>query len=273
MQPNDNNCDENGIAIETVQFYRDVLEKLNAAKLPYLVGGGFAFNHYTGLNRTTKDFDIFIQRGDYEKISRLLTNAGLATELTYPHWLGKIRRQNDVVDLVFSSGNGVAEVDRVWFDHSVSAKICDIQTQLCPVEETIWSKSFVMERERFDGADVAHLILATGSTMDWHRLLARFAQHWRLLLSHLVLFGFIYPAQKNQIPAWVLAELLYLLTQEIQSISPKNNICAGTLLSREQYLTDIKKLGYQDARVMPLGKMTLQDTINWTCAIKDKECG
>ena len=34
-------------------------------------------------------------------------------------------------------------------------------------EETLWSKAFVMERERYDGADVAHLILAHGERLDW----------------------------------------------------------------------------------------------------------
>jgi hypothetical protein len=31
-----------------------------------------------------------------------------------------------------------------------------------------------MERERFDGADVAHIILAYGDRLDWRRLLERF---------------------------------------------------------------------------------------------------
>ncbi len=57
----------------------------------------------------------------------------------------------------------------------------------------IWSKAFIMERERYDGADIAHLILACGRDLDWRRLLGRFGRRWRVLLSHLVLFGFVYP--------------------------------------------------------------------------------
>jgi hypothetical protein len=59
------------------------------------------------------------------------------------------------------------------------------------VEETIWSKAFVMERERYDGADIAHLLRASAERLDWHRLLERFDAHWPVLLSHLILFGFI----------------------------------------------------------------------------------
>jgi hypothetical protein len=31
----------------------------------------------------------------------------------------------------------------------------------------IWSKGFVMERERFDGADVTHLLRAVGPKLNW----------------------------------------------------------------------------------------------------------
>ena len=48
-------------------------------------------------------------------------------------------------------------------------------TRLIPAEEQLWSKAFVQDRERFDGADVAHLILGRGRQFDWRRLLRRFA--------------------------------------------------------------------------------------------------
>ena len=45
-----------------------------------------------------------------------------------------------------------------------------------------------MERERFDGADVAHIIRGWGHQMDWNRLIERYESHWRVLYTHLVLF-------------------------------------------------------------------------------------
>lgn len=254
----------------SLAFYRDVLHALNEASLPYLVGGAYALNHYTGISRHTKDFDIFIARFDYERISEVLTKAGYATELTYPHWLAKVNSNGDTIDLVFNSGNGIAEVDQLWFDHAVSARLFGMPVLICPAEETLWSKAYIMERERFDGADVAHLILAQGRDMDWPRLIDRFGSHWRLLLSHLVLFGFIYPAHRHAVPAWVMDSLLDQLREENQSPSPNSDVCSGTLLSREQYLNDIFHWGYKDARVMPHGNMTERDAARWTEAIKNK---
>lgn len=254
----------------TLAFYRDVLNVLNRLSLPYLIGGAYALNHYTGINRRTEDFDIFIARSDYDRISKALADAGYDTELTYPHWLGKAHCKGVFIDLVFSSGNAVAEVDKTWFDYAVPAEIFGIQTKLCPAEETIWSKAFIMERERFDGADVAHLILACGQRLDWPRLLHRFEPHWRLLLSHLILFGFIYPAQRDVVPTWVMDKLVKRLENELHTPSPDNKVCGGTLLSREQYLNDIHLRGYQDARLTPIGSMTEQDTAKWTEAARKK---
>ena len=65
-----------------------------------------------------------------------------------------------------------------------------------------------MERERFDGADVAHLFLKCGARIDWEHLLHRFEADWRVLLSHLLLFGFIYPSRKDLVPRNVMDKLL-----------------------------------------------------------------
>lgn len=259
------------ISPDALAFYRGVLEILNQASLPYLVGGAYAFNHFTKINRHTEDFDLFVARYDYDRISQALEAAGYETELTYPHWLGKIHYQGNFIDLIFNSGNAIAEVDDEWFEHAVPAEIFGIPTQVCPAEETIWSKAYIMERERFDGADVAHMILTQGTSLDWPRLLRRFGVHWRLLLSHLTLFGLIYPAHRDVVPTWVMEDLLGRMQKELNEPLPDAEICGGTLLSREQYLNDINGWGYLDARVAPHGNMSKQDTDNWTEAIKTKK--
>src|SRR2546421_2191209 len=95
-------------------FYRDALGCLDREGIEYLVGGAYAFARYTGIERHTKDFDIFIRRGDYERIAEVLGRAGYESELTFPHWLGKSFYGDDFIDLIFSAGNGVARVDDQW---------------------------------------------------------------------------------------------------------------------------------------------------------------
>ncbi len=139
--------------------------------------------------------------------------------------------------------------------------------QLCPAEEMIWSKAFVQERERYDGADIAHLLRARAHCLDWRRLCARFGPHWRILLSHLILFGYVYPAEQAAIPAEVLKDLFARFQQASAAPAPAEPVCQGTLLSREQYLIDIRSWGYADPRLPPFGKMTAQEIGHWTNSI------
>jgi hypothetical protein len=176
--------------------------------------------------------------------------------------LGKAFADNLFVDFVFCGGNGLARVDQEWFRHGSEAIVCGEPARICPPEEMIWSKSFLMERERFDGADVLHLIRANASTLDWSRLLDRFGPHWRILFAHLVLFGFVYPSHRGAVPARVMNALIEKLQRDGDSGTER--ICQGTLLSRSQYLVDITAWGYADARLGPGGTMSPNQVEAWT---------
>ena len=150
------------------EFYREAMEFLARASIPFLVGGAFAFVHQAGIDRSTKDLDIFVRPADVHRLLRASAEAGYEADLVFSHWLAKIRSPSGFVDVIFSSGNGVAVVDDGWFEHATEREVLGVRVLVAPPEESIWSKAFVMERERFDGADVAHIILA-------HRRPARLA--------------------------------------------------------------------------------------------------
>lgn len=253
---------------ETCEFYRSAVVLLTEEEIPFLVGGAFAFQCYTGISRFTKDFDIFVKPEDVERTLELLGQNGCKTEMTFSHWLGKAYCGDLFVDVIFRSGNGVSEVDDEWFDHATPGEVLGIPVKLCPPEEIIWTKSFVQERERYDGADIAHMVRASSESMDWKRLVRRFGPHWRVLLSHLVLFGFIYPGERDKVPAWVMNELMGKLQHELATPAPKTRLIRGTLISRQQYLIDIEEWGYKDARLEPKIKMTEDEIEAWTEGIE-----
>jgi hypothetical protein len=250
------------------EVYRWVMHRLQAEGVPFLVGGAYAFERYTGIERHTKDFDLFVHPRDVERALAVLAADGCRTETPFPHWLAKAFRGEEVVDLIFSSGNGVALVDDDWFRHAVEAAVLDVPVQLIPAEEMIWSKAFIMERERFDGADVVHLVRACADTLDWPRLVIRFGEHWRVLLQHLVGFGFIYPCERARVPAAVMRELMGRLDRELTRSAPER-VCQGTLISRAQYLVDVEHWGYDDPRLAPAGNLTSEERARWTAGIKD----
>jgi hypothetical protein len=254
---------------EARAFYCHTLSVLGAAGLPFLIGGAYAFSRYTGIERHTKDFDIFVKPEDFEAVLTVLGQAGYQTDVPFPHWLGKAFHGEYFVDVIFGAGNGVARVDETWFEHCVADTVLDVPVKLIPAEEMVWSKAFIQERERFDGADVAHLLRASGESLDWPRLVRRFGPHWRVLLSHLVLFGFIYPSERTRIPAWVLEHLTQRLRATFNAAAPGDRVCRGTLLSRQQYLVDVEEWGYADARTRPDNPMTDDDIATWTAGIAD----
>src|SRR6266542_3949583 len=249
------------------EFYCHTLRVLEGAKLPTLIGGAYAFARYTGIGRHTKDIDVFVREQHFQPTLTVLKQAGFKTETTCPHWLGKAYHGEFFVDLIFSSGNGLARVDDDWFSNAVDECIFDVPVKLVPPEEMIWSKAFIQERERFDGADIAHLLRACGESIDWSRLLRRFAEHWQVLLSHLVLFGFIYPAERERVPSWLMHALLRRLEDTLSAPTPTERICRGTVLSRQQYLFDLEGLGYRDARSEPDNPMTADEIATWTAGI------
>jgi hypothetical protein len=251
---------------ETRRVYLEALRALRRARVKFLIGGAHALAPYTGIARDTKDLDVFLRKRDCESALAVLGAAGFTTEFTFPHWLAKAYAGDRFIDLIFGAGNGVALVDDLWFTHAVPGHVLGAPVLLCPPEEMIWSKAFIMERERYDGADIAHLILACGREMDWRRLLGRFGSRWRVLLSHLVLFGFVYPGEQAAIPDAVMTHLLRRLDERAWP-EEGTRVCNGTLLSRQQYLMDVTERGYADGRLAPRGQMTAAEIAHWTAAI------
>ena len=251
---------------QTRRFYLQSMDVLDEAGVKYLVGGAYALGHHAGIVRHTKDFDVFVRKADVQRTLQAFEEHGYRTETVFPHWLAKAfkPRSEDFVDIIFSSGNGLCDVDDSWFDDAVDGIALDRPAKLVAAEEIIWTKSFVQERERFDGADIAHLLLARGPELNWDRIRRRFRGHEQVLLAHLVLFTYIYPTERNAIP-WEVVEALFEQTREARP--PERRICRGTFISRQQYLPDIRDRGFEDARLEPHGPMKAEDVAHWTAAI------
>lgn len=252
-------------------FYRQALRTIQQSGIPFLVGGAFALESYTGVVRRTKDLDVFVHREHVELLMQVLAERGYDTEVRFPHWICKARQGDHVIDLIFGSGNGICAVDAKWFSEAPKVTLLEESVFLVPVEEMIWSKAFVMDRERYDGADIAHLLHACAQTLDWPRLLWRFNPHWRVLLSHLILFGYVYPGRRLQVPRWLMSELLRRLEVEMTSMPSDRAVCQGTLLSWAQYLDYIERGEYEDARHPPRGALTVEETAFVTTQFRNEQ--
>lgn len=259
----------------TREFYLRSLHTIEATGIRYVVAGAYALAYHAGIVRHTKDLDLFMRRQDVPRALEALEKQGCRSVWAHPHWLAKsYAPENEntdgaFLDFIFRSANGMCEVDDDWLDHACPGDVLGRPTPLCPAEEIIWSKAWVMARERFDGADIAHLIQARGPDMDWRRLIDRFVSGRnggeRVLLGHLMFFGFVYPSERDNVPAWVIDELVDRVRKEPPV---EGDVCRGTLVSWDQYLPDVKDRGYADARVKPHGDLTPAEVERWTNAAK-----
>ena len=230
------------------EVYRRALEALNAAGVQYVVAGAYAIYEHTGIYRKTKDLDLFFEPTAVVPAARALRAAGFITRLEDPHWLAKATSGDNFVDLIFGMGNGVALIDEGWIRSSRAGILAATPVRIAPAEELIWHRLFISERHRHDMADVLHLLLCLGDTLDWERLVTRVGENWPLLLAQLVLFSYVYPAYRSNIPSWVYEQLTDRAKADLPRDVEDVDFTRGTLLSRFSFSIDVREWGFSDPR-------------------------
>jgi len=191
-------------------IYRRVLDEMQAAGVPVAFGGAFALAAYTGELRNTKDFDLYVLPGDREAAIAAMTRAGLADyydRAAYDRsWIYRGTLDDTIVDAIWAMANLRALVDRDWLTSGPEVELRDRRVRSIPPEELIWSKLYVLQRERSDWPDVLNLLDALGGRLDWPRLLERLGADRPLMAGALSVFGWLAPARAVEIPAWVWDE-------------------------------------------------------------------
>lgn len=232
-------------APEARACYRGVIRGLQQANIPFAVSGGFSFHHHTGIWRVTKDLDLVLPPDAVPGAFKVLVDEGFETYVQDPVWLAKARRGDYFVDLITGVGNATLTVEQSWIDRALEDEVLGIRCKILCVEEMIASKLFVTRRERFDGADIAHLLKASAKHLDWDRLRQITEAHWQVLYWQLILFVYIYPSLSADVPAKVWTEFTGRFRESIES--PKNNqTFRGTLIDPKMFAIDVNEWGELD---------------------------
>lgn len=220
------------------ECYRDVLETLHAADIPYAVGGAFAMHEHTGVWRWTKDLDVMLVAENIPRALRALNAAGFDTHIADPVWLAKAERGEHFVDLITGLGNAGLAVDETWIERATSSEVLGVPCKVLGPEEMMASKIFVSRRERFDGAEVVHLIRLCGHKLDWRRLLDLLNGHWELLLWALVFFAYVYPARTGLVPEDIWNDLLASFGEKVRNPNPDEPF-RGSLIDPLMFAIDV----------------------------------
>lgn len=231
---------------EAHAFYKEALNHLNESGTRFMLGGAFAMFKYTGIYRDTKDLDVFCKPDEYTKILKHFADKGYRVELTDVRWLAKVFHGEYFIDIIFDTVNNICTVDDTWYEYATQGEFAETQVNFIPPEELIWCKIYVQNRERFDGADVNHIILKQGKHLDWQRVLKLLNPHWHLLLSQIINFQFVYPADYHEIiPKWLFDELIARANAQYDLPLAVEKVCRGPVIDQTQYSIDIKEWNYK----------------------------
>ena len=226
-------------------MFRETLMVLNRGRVPYVVAGAFALQTHTGIWRATKDLDLFLTPDDMSAALRCLTRQGFRCQVKDSVWLHKAHRNGFFVDLITGMSNAVIIVDRSWIENSRPAMVLDVRARVLAAEELLASKLFILRRERFDGADIAHIIFASRGYLDWERVLVLAGEHWEILLLALVLYRYVYPAHSQYVPAWVWQRLLVRFSNELTNRNPTAKF-RGSLVDDKMFAIDVAEWGMEN---------------------------
>jgi predicted nucleotidyltransferase len=227
---------------EQVRLFREVLQLMNSRGVPYVVSGAFALQKHTGIHRDTKDLDLFLAPEHVGKALEYLIEDGFETQIADPVWLAKAHRNGFFVDLITGMSNAVVTVDHSWIERGIPWEIMGIPTRVLAAEELIASKLFVTRRERFDGADVCHVIYATKGKLDWKRILELVKQDWEIVLWALMLYEYVYPGHSHYIPRGLWNDLLDRMRQRIANPDPGARF-RGSLIDPMMFAIDVDEWG------------------------------
>jgi hypothetical protein len=128
-----------------------------------------------------------------------------------------------------------------------------VQSQIISAEDLIASKLFVLRRERFDGADIAHIIYRTKGELEWDRILQLACEHWEIMLFALVLFRYVYPAHTDYVPADLWQDLLSRYMHLVQHSDPKAPF-RGSLVDDNIFSIDVRAWGLEDLLIESRGR-------------------
>jgi Nucleotidyl transferase of unknown function (DUF2204) len=186
------------------RVYQRVLEEARAAGILLAFGGAFALASYTGDLRNTKDLDLYILPEDRHAMMQAMARAGLSDyfeQAPYDRaWIYRAVRDESIVDAIWAMANLRTLVDEDWLTLGPELEVRGERVRSIPPEELIWSKLYVLQRDRADWLDVLNLFDALAPRLDWERLIERLGPDLPLLAAALGVFAWLAPARAAQIP-------------------------------------------------------------------------
>jgi hypothetical protein len=192
--------------------YTNVVHEATARGIPFAVGGSLAMAVYAGLLRPSKDLDLYVTPDDKDRMIEVMRYLGLRDyydQVPYDRgWIYRSITDDVIVDVIWNMANRRAPVDEQWIAQGPEITVDHQTIRVIPIEEMIWSKLYVLQRERCDWPDILNLINRRSAEINWHHLLSRVSDDAPLLGAVLNIYSWICPENASNLPSWLRARVL-----------------------------------------------------------------
>jgi hypothetical protein len=229
------------IPLEDWLLYRTALEAIRKSGVPFLLGGSFGLAFYTGRWRNTKDLDIVVHPSSHQILATSLASVGFLDffdKQPYDRgWIYRTMRDGVIVDIIWGMANRRAQVDDIWFENAPTVNVHDEVVQIVPMEELLWTKLYVLQRDRCDWPDILNLLYDGIHHLDWKHLLNRLEDDLALLKAIIVVFSWLCPDRAQEIPSYVKD---FLSLEEAENSSSLENIRRLHLLDSRPWFTALQ---------------------------------
>ncbi|HST25078.1 MAG TPA: nucleotidyltransferase [Gaiellaceae bacterium] len=137
---------------------------LNAAEVPFLLGGGLAC-WARGGPRTEHDVDFFVRPQDAEAALAALARAGMRTERPPEQWLFKAWDSEILVDVIFEPSGRV--VDEALFARADEMDVYAVRMHVASLEDVLASKLLSLNEQNLDFGPPLEIARALREQIHW----------------------------------------------------------------------------------------------------------
>jgi hypothetical protein len=202
---------DDDIDVTEWEVYHRVIREARAAGVRFAFGGAFATAVYTGHLRNTKDFDFYVLPDQRDAMVEATRRAGLHDHYDRePYeraWIYRASTDGIIVDTIWAMANLRTQVDQRWISAGPVVALRGELLHAIPIEDLIWSKLYVLQRERCDWGDVLNLIDSRPDLIEWEPLLDRMGEDAPLLAGALSVYAWLAPERVARIPRMVWERL------------------------------------------------------------------
>src|SRR5947209_8398605 len=151
--------------------YSSVLREACDTGIVLAVGGSLAVSSYSGILRPIKDLDLYVAPDSKDRLIALLTQQGFEDyfdRVPYDRgWIYRAVSEDLIVDVIWQMANRRALVDDCWLSRGPVVEFEQVSIRLLPLEEMVWNRLYVLQRDRCDWPDVFNLLDIAGDKIDW----------------------------------------------------------------------------------------------------------